>query len=260
MFGRYCEGLSRHFEQISFEMQTHLVHCDLFKTEPSAKVKLDSTRVSQLLSLEPLHLPSTANPPLMLDGCHGFQPIARVATRQQPSVASRVTCLPHSRSSRMMFGLVLSQRVVDEPVARFFSSSATFTGSLFRHSGCERIPAFQTLSLRMGSRPARKPTTSLSSKFLFLVAFYVAALVPQTFQKRGAVRTETRSSARAVDLRAGSVSCAATGVHKPGEPDPCLCFSNQRYGKVPEPESLTSVLHNTAEEAHSWKCTDVQGH
>ncbi|TWW65373.1 hypothetical protein D4764_21G0002730 [Takifugu flavidus] len=34
----------------------------------------------------------------------------------------------------------------------------------------------------------------------------------------------------------------ATGAHKLGELDPCLCSSNKRYGKVPKPENLTSVL------------------
>lgn len=40
--------------------------------------------------------------------------------------------------------------------------TASFVGSLFRHLGCECIPTFQTISLRMGSRPAHKRATSQS--------------------------------------------------------------------------------------------------
>lgn len=36
--------------------------------------------------------------------------------------------------------------------------------------------------------------------------------------------------------------CVATGAHKLGELDPCLWSSNKRYGMVPKPENLTSVL------------------
>lgn len=36
--------------------------------------------------------------------------------------------------------------------------------------------------------------------------------------------------------------CVATGAHKLAELDLCLSSSNKRYGKVPKPENLTSVL------------------
>lgn len=76
-------------------------------------------------------------------------------------------CVQHNEAdSANDVSVESSLRVVDGSVRRFLFQGHVH-GEFIQPLGCECIPAFQTISLRMGSRPARKPTTSLSSKFLY---------------------------------------------------------------------------------------------
>lgn len=148
--------------------------------------------------------------------------------------------------------------MVDEPVARV---SVPLPHSRGVYSDARGVNAFLH-SRHFPSAWAAVQHANQQLLFLpnsFFSRFYFAALVPQTFQKRGAARTETRSSARVVDLRATVAESASAQLRECTNPvnrTPVCAFPISVMARFPNPESLTSVLHNTAEEAHSWKCTD----
>lgn len=70
-------------------------------------------------------------------------------------VYDQVSILCFSQGGRRLCGRVIV-------VLRCLVFTASFTGSLFRHSGCECIPTFRQITLRLGARPPRKHTTSPS--------------------------------------------------------------------------------------------------